>query len=217
MEMKIKMLLIAAMLVVLSGVSEAALITDTNLSDNNDITGQSIQPNRDLFVDETYGEQTLTAYSSQLGGGLAVVNGNYESFDKIINMQSEDFYDEDEITFLFTIRNDGPHVWHGYHFEFWNTDFTQRSAVSAGGWPGGTAHFPNSVSDLDDYAIRFWGGTVQPGEEVVLPFTIYTMTLEQYTSFGIRQVATTIPIPGAVWLLGSGVIALIGLRKKLKN
>jgi len=26
-----------------------------------------------------------------------------------------------------------------------------------------------------------------------------------------------VPIPGAVWLLGSGLIALVGLRRKLKK
>ena len=26
-----------------------------------------------------------------------------------------------------------------------------------------------------------------------------------------------VPIPGAVWLLGSGLIGLVGIRRKLKN
>jgi hypothetical protein len=28
---------------------------------------------------------------------------------------------------------------------------------------------------------------------------------------------STVPIPGAVWLLGSGLIGLLGLRKKFKS
>ena len=35
--------------------------------------------------------------------------------------------------------------------------------------------------------------------------------------FGVRVEGTLVPIPGAVWLLGSGLIGLIGIRRKLKN
>ena len=29
--------------------------------------------------------------------------------------------------------------------------------------------------------------------------------------------ATAVPVPGAIWLLGSGLVCLVGFRKKFKN
>jgi hypothetical protein len=38
-----------------------------------------------------------------------------------------------------------------------------------------------------------------------------------YNKLGAWVVADVVPIPGAVWLLGSGLVGLVGLRKKLKK
>ena len=49
------------------------------------------------------------------------------------------------------------------------------------------------------------------------PSNPYTNILEYYGSNGMIAIYdSTVPIPGAVWLLGSGLAGLIGLRRKLK-
>jgi hypothetical protein len=56
-------------------------------------------------------------------------------------------------------------------------------------------------------------------DTLILGQNMRDIALSFYTTSGIDEVRvlTAVPIPPAVWLLGSGLVCLIGIRRKLKN
>jgi hypothetical protein len=49
---------------------------------------------------------------------------------------------------------------------------------------------------------------------VDIPTTSGLLTLNNISYVDFQATASPVPIPGAVWLLGSGLIGLVGLRRK---
>jgi len=68
-------------------------------------------------------------------------------------------------------------------------------------------HYLVSVSDLRDLGMGIKKGDLQ-----------YSSVLNDYgdTYLGV-WVTTAVPIPGAIWLLGSGLIGIVGVRRKFKK
>ncbi|MDY7001560.1 MAG: VPLPA-CTERM sorting domain-containing protein [Thermodesulfobacteriota bacterium] len=181
-------------------------ITDVYQNDLNIILNQTPGP-VSLIVDEDYNETYLTPYPSH--DGLAIVNAEGNYFDKVV--MGYDLGAPLDITF--NVHNSGPYVWSDYHFEFWNADFTEQLGGIVMEWAPATI-FQNS--QYDGLVLEFWA----PGWQHYCEIQTFSMFLNPLgiESFGIRQVATTaVPIPGVVWLLGSGLIGLVGLRRKLKS
>ena len=75
-------------------------------------------------------------------------------------------------------------------------------------------NIPNlSITD-GGLTLQYIGGGIggSPGSWYLGPPTYY------YLDAGLwNYTATSVPIPGAVWLLGSGLIGIVGVRRKLKT
>lgn len=99
-----------------------------------------------------------------------------------------------------------PYVWSDYHF------IIENANVSFDSWSSDA--FQNS--GLVDDELSFWAPEwIEVGETV--EFTLDLNVAEGVDTFTIAQVATTVPVPAAAWLLGSGVVGLVGLRRKMKR
>jgi len=62
------------------------------------------------------------------------------------------------------------------------------------------------------YYFYAWGGDWDYGNR---SFT--TFVLDKWTYPGRPYVSVAVPIPSAIWLLGSGLIGIIGIRRKFKK
>lgn len=125
--------------------------------------------------------------------------------------------------FDLTVTNSGDTAWGDFHFEIYevhgfgsveNVDFI----VSPGFEPTGSQYMTWSVDNdavgatLD---LFFYGDPVNPGETA--NFSVYTANTDQLDFFGVRFYPTPVPLPGALWLLGSGLLGLAGIRKHLNK
>lgn len=184
--------LAAAVLLLSPASGHAMSITDLDQTDRNVITG-TIEDgvNNELLVFEDYNELHLVPYPSHDGYGIVNAKGGF--FDKLVTFTADDLGGPWALDFRVT--NTTPWCWSDYHFEFWNEDFTQR-----------LASFPLllAVADLfqnqsfDGQTLAFWAPDEQcPGQtqQFVLTFDPALVNGGAPGSFGIRQVATTVPEP----------------------
>ena len=178
-------------------------------------------------VAESYGESALIPYTSQ--GGYAVVNSASQFFDKTVTITASDQHtDWDSMYINLQITNNTPYAWSDYHLIFYNQDFTQKRGLTLLS-VNASSYFGNQVFDhsttygyLGGTEIDFWSTTQtqQPGQtnNIWLRWD-WGNPLDKYAvgnTIGIRQVATVVPIPGAMWLFGSGLLGLIGVARRKK-
>jgi hypothetical protein len=69
------------------------------------------------------------------------------------------------------------------------------------------------VSTQDD--IELWNVTINDSSYNNGQFGFYNFSQQQVEYSGFEE--TTVPIPGAVWLLSSGLVGMIGLKRRLKR
>jgi hypothetical protein len=221
-------------------------ITDRYLNDKNIITSYSeitdLCGYPGVRVFENYGEEYLTPYSSH--DGYAIVNKDGKFFDKVVTFTDDDldkccckngcYTDPGIWAFEFQVHNTSPYAWSDYHFELWDETFTNRYQNPALliGWSSNI--FQNS--SLDDSILQFWAPDWQDPSETNT-FLLY-MDLNKFAcgcdctcgdnpctcgctcdvrAFGIRQVATTVPEPATMVLLGSGLLGAAAFRRLRKN
>ena len=221
---------LTAALLTLSGNVYAASVVDVYNNDLNVIThviaiNDPVGFSRTgVNVEESYGESTLISYPSQ--GGKAVVNAALQYFDKTVTIAASDQHsDWDSMYINLKITNNTPYPWSDYHLIFYNQNFTQKlglTLLSVNTSP----YFGNELFDksttygyLGGSEIDFWSNTAtqNPGQtnNIWLRWD-WGNPLDDHAvgyTIGIRQVATTvIPIPGAIWLLASGLLGLAGLK-----
>jgi hypothetical protein len=66
----------------------------------------------------------------------------------------------------------------------------------------------------DDYDFRFVPGGGYGGNEKFRTQNLVEGSLESGFQLNFVQLYTPVPIPGAIWLLGSGLVGVIGLKRK---
>ena len=91
---------------------------------------------------------------------------------------------------------DDYHIWNGSAYDLGTPPVAQQSENS-----GITLEWKVAAGDIGT-AFTWWAATHDIGSEV----DTYDMTGPQ----------TVVPIPTAIWLLGSGLVGLIGFRRKFK-
>lgn len=172
-------------------------ITDLNLSDSNVIDSSYLWKNS-AFVVESYGENKLVLYPSH--DGYAVVNDAQEFFNKEVTVNSAGTY-----KFYFDVTNNTPYTWSDYHF------LINDPSVVITSWS--SLVFENS--NYDGTELAFWA----PDYVAVGATDSFVLELQiaGATTFTISQVATAVPVPSAVLLLGSGLIGLCALRKNRRS
>lgn len=165
---------------------------------------------------EDYAEIHRVPYAFHDGLGIVNAEGNF--FDTIVAPEAAD---TGEWTLVFEVTNTTPYSWSDYHFEFWDPGFNIRLSdfplvVSSTVFP--TGPWTNEIflnSAFDGSSLSFWGPDEQDAG-VTNRFSL-TMDLDQISgSFGIRQVATTVPEPGTLAVFGiEGVgVMVMQLRKR---
>ena len=195
----------------MAGSVEAAGVQDTQLADDMWIDSVEEYEQGATIVTETYAENTLIPYDSH--DGYAIVAPWGQHFDKYVYPSNSDKTWR-SLDLVFDVYNGTNYSWSDYHFEFWNLSFTERVSVDI------IAPVNNIFDQIsgDAQILTFWSDTERqdPGEWSMFHMIIdLDNTIEN--GFSIRQVATTVPIPGAVWLIGSGFIGLVGIRRKFRQ
>ena len=124
-----------------------------------------------------------------------------------------DDYSDWKGTLSLTVTNTGSEAWGDFHFYLLSADdsvvFDDTLSVMTG-----ASSFSSWLTDdghtLDFY---FYDDPVYTGES--LSFEVYTdNTASELSFFNVSLEASPVPAPGAFFLLGSGLIGLMGLRKK---
>ncbi len=126
-----------------------------------------------------------------------------------------------------TATNTGTENWTDFHFGIFSVFGSDISRVyfqggtptmTVGGNPVPLTWVVNnnnpSGATLD---LFFFNNPVLPSQSAT--FTVYTDNTADRVNFGMLfyPTVTPIPIPGAVWLLGSGLAGLISLRRRLRG
>lgn len=122
-----------------------------------------------------------------------------------------------------TVKNTGTEAWGDFHFMIfqagWGIDNVFFTSVDRDGIDDYT---PTSSQNLQSWTIDngghaldlyFYGDLVNPGDTA--NFRVYTdSTIDEVPFFGIGFYATPVPVPGALTLLGSGLLGLLGIRRR---
>jgi hypothetical protein len=210
--------------------SHALIIIDRWVDDLNTITG--FGQNSDLRFavvgPENYGEDNQVPYTSARSDSVYAVVDNdpgepVRFFDKIIQLEEESgVWDFD-----FTVTNMSPYQWSDYHFEVWNSSFENMISdimISA------------SVNPFTPWPVVYWGGgklvewydpnnCLDPqscqdhGERrsYRLRFDLTAAHTLHNGTFGIRQIATTVPEPTTFTLIGIALAGLGFTRRKIRH
>jgi hypothetical protein len=163
----------------------------------------------ELLTFEDYNETHLIPYPSH--DGFAIVNPGGGFFDKVVTYQLADV--GGPWCFDFRVHNTSPYIWSDYHFEFWDAAFQNRLNLAAGVvYKWSSSIFQNS--SFDGSVLEFWAPNWQvPCETNQLLFfvnNLQNVAGAGPASFGIRQVATTVPEPLTMLGLLAGVSLLGG-------
>ena len=218
---------VMVILLFLVGSAGAATLIDTQPADLMSIDDAFYDNAEEItFVYETYADNDLIPYPSH--DGYAVVHdfgsGYRQYFDKYVYPQTEDI-NSGFVDLLFNVNNDSVRSWSGYHFEFWDLAFQNRLTVTDLFISNGWFEHEDTILYTDGYGTgsiaTCWtenGSLIDPGMYDNWFYLSIDLAANPGLAggFAIRQVATTVPIPGAVWLLGSGLLGLVGLRRKTR-
>ncbi|MFA4904387.1 MAG: hypothetical protein WC600_16760 [Desulfobaccales bacterium] len=192
-------------------VEATAVYDNLNTIENVNTTGSG------FAIFEDYNETFLTPYPSH--DGFAVVDSAGHFFDKVIDFTDSPVGDH---LATFHITNTSPYCWSDYHFELWNADFTERATGVVMKEPFNSDDFKQFELSADGLTLNFWNGgfggsrDVCPGPAPANFVITFDVADDADLSFGLRQIATAVPIPAALPLFGSGLLGLglLGWRRK---
>jgi len=146
-------------------------------------------------------------YGAAAPTGSGYYNGMVSSPIVVYNGNGYDAYISDDTTFTFNSA---------YFSAAWNTGlnidiagllndelvYFQTIVVN----PTGATLFTFNWTGIDELYFQSYGGTDTVEGGFGTHFVMDNLTVNESTS--------TVPLPGAVWLLGSGLLGLAGFRKK---
>jgi hypothetical protein len=122
-----------------------------------------------------------------------------------------------------TISNTGTEPWGDFHFRIFqvpgfgavdNVHFDVSSPNQPTSSQSGLTWAVDNVAVGATLDLFFYGDPVLPNEQAT--FSVYTdNTTDKVSFFGVQVWPTPVPIPGAVWLLASGLVSLAALRRRL--
>ena len=138
----------------------------------------------------------------------------------------------DGTKFIHTTRINGEFIIKGDHL--WNQAPATAYTANIQSETFGASHFHRDIYtddwtwDYFDGSVYMWGGFNEPNQlytldlqaDIYLDYKGWSETLQQYIMKGdLSNVAIQIstPIPGGVWLLGSGLFCLAGLIPKKRK
>jgi len=174
------------------------------------------------------GVNSAWAHNETIGGTVDDPTNPIEFFDFGINSITHD----DESPFKgwlnIWVKNTGTEAWGDFHFEIIEADQGSIEDVSfldadIGGFDPDYTNYTSVASGLDDWTIDndivgatidlyFYSNPVLP--EDVVEFSVYTDNASQVDAFGVAFYPTPVPVPAAVWLLGSGIAGLMGIHRR---
>jgi hypothetical protein len=153
-------------------------------------------------------------WTSEVGGNWKVI-GSTQAVSAKSNIGASDYpiYDLNGNR----VANNTADLWDGEIQS--NIDVDENGVVYSGWvWTGTLA---NGNSDTA-YYFGASNGNRRRGnsssdlyEEWIWDIAVYKSY--QYRLYAMSDVQTVVPIPGAVWLLGSGLVGLVGIRRKLRE
>ncbi|MCX5806964.1 MAG: hypothetical protein NT010_13040 [Proteobacteria bacterium] len=193
---------------------QAATIVDLNSNDWNSISGYGYVPGTNYFtVTEDYNEyRQIIPYPSHDGYALVDPYGGF--FDKKITLGPGE---GSNFNMTFIVTNTTPYTWSDYHFiikpQGVEYVYTGANSDHFVGWSFRDNGGIDNELQFFPYFIPPWPReSVHPGETVTFNFSV---NAPYGSEFYLTQIATTsVPIPGAIWLLAPGFLGLMGLKKK---
>ncbi|BBO68372.1 hypothetical protein DSCA_23020 [Desulfosarcina alkanivorans] len=117
-------------------------------------------------------------------------------------------------TLTLTVTNTGDDPWGDFHF-YLQQDGPVVFGTTDTIFPTIMAGVSGYTYDISDYALDFYfySDPVENGQSAT--FLLYTdNTEEKLGLFSISMEASPVPLPAAAWLLGSGLVGMIAMRRK---
>ena len=173
-----------------------------------------------LFVEEDYNEDNLIPYQSHDGWGIVDndIGEPVRYFDKVVTLNGA----QSDWLFSFIVTNTTSYWWSDYHFEFYDEDFSTKLDITdiLLDWSN-TVVFEQWARVYNE--LHFWDPVTRhaPGQTASYNLRLDLDAIHSTVgdTFGIRQVATTVPEPGSIVLLGLGLtgLAFFSRRKTMKR
>jgi hypothetical protein len=134
---------------------------------------------------------------------------------------SVDHYDQPDYKgwFNLTVTNTGSGTWGKFHFRIFgapgaeSVEFVESGDNAPTSSQVGTWVIDNSGFAQADY--YFSGDPVLPTESAT--FSLYTNNPDNLSFFGVSFYPSPVPVPGALWLLGSGLLGIVAMRRKFNT
>jgi len=149
------------------------------------------------------GHEYAYTYQDVVGGGLGAVFGWWSGVEANAVTHGAHLAainSEDENNWIFDTF--GYNLWIGYNFGFTGSgwDWSNGDPVSYENWGSG-----QPITSSDKY-----GAVIQDNKT-------WSSLGYKSTYTGIMERPATVPLPSALWLLGSGILGVVGIRRKFQK